>query len=64
MVTHTSKDFEQELRNLRERLCMMGGRCEQQIRRAMQALSERDNELAREVVATDRDIDRDETEID
>src|SRR5215207_3320518 len=64
MVTHTSKDFEQELRNLRERLCMMGGRCEQQIRRAMQALTERDNELARDVVATDRDIDRDETEID
>jgi phosphate transport system protein len=64
MVTHTSKDFEQELRNLRERLCMMGGRCEQQIRRAMQALTERDNELARDVVTTDHDIDRDETEID
>ena len=64
MVTHTSKDFEQELRNLRERLAMMGGRCEQQIRRAMQALGDRDNELAREVIAADRDIDRDEVEID
>jgi phosphate transport system protein len=64
MVTHTSKDFEQELRNLRERLCLMGGRCEQQIRRAMQALSDRDSELARDVVAADHEIDRDETEID
>jgi len=64
MVTHTSKDFEQELRNLRERLAMMGGRCEMQIRRAMQALSDRDSDLAREVIAADRDIDRDETEID
>jgi len=64
MVTHTSKDFEQELRNLRERLAMMGGRCEQQIRRAMQALSDRDSDLAREVISADREIDRDETEID
>ena len=64
MVTHTSKDFEQELRNLRERLCLMGGRCEQQIRRAMEALRDRDSELAREVIAADQEIDRDETDID
>ena len=53
MTTHTSKDFEQELRTLRERLCAMGGRCEQQIRRAMQALTDRDTEIAREVIAAD-----------
>jgi phosphate transport system protein len=64
MQTHTSKEFEQELRNLRERLAVMGGRCEQQIRRAMQAISDRDSELARDVVGTDQEIDRDETEID
>ena len=64
MASHTSKEFEQELRTLRERLCTMGGRCEQQIRRAMQALADRDNELAREVVAGDQAIDRDETDID
>jgi phosphate transport system protein len=63
-TTHTSKTFEQELRTLRERLCAMGGRCEQQIRKAMQALSDRDSELAREVIAADEAIDRDETEID
>ena len=64
MTTHTSKEFEQELRTLRERLCAMGGRCEQQIRRAMQALTDRDNELAREVIAADVASDRDEIEID
>jgi phosphate transport system protein len=64
MVTHTSKDFEHDLRNLRERLATMGGRCEQQIRFAMQALADRDSALARDVIAADHDIDRDETEID
>ena len=48
--THTSKDFETELRTLRERLCAMGGRCEQQITLAMQSLAERDDELARKVI--------------
>lgn len=64
MTSHTSKDFEQELRTLRERLCAMGGRCEQQITLAMQALTERDDEIARRVVANDEAIDRDESEID
>ena len=64
MTSHTSKDFETELRTLRERLCAMGGRCEQQITLAMQALLDRDDELARKVVAQDEAIDRDESEID
>ncbi len=62
--THTSKEFEAELRNLRERLASMGGKCEQQITLAMQALSDRDDELARKVVDGDHAIDRDESEID
>jgi phosphate transport system protein len=64
MTSHTNKDFETELRTLRERLCAMGGRCEQQIALAMQALIERDDDLARKVIAGDEAIDRDETEID
>ena len=64
MTSHTSKDFETELRTLRERLCAMGGRCEQQITLAMQALLDRDEELARKVVTQDEAIDRDESEID
>jgi len=64
ITTHTNKDFDAELRTLRERLCAMGGRGEQQILLAMQALTERDDELARKVIDNDQLIDRDETEID
>src|SRR5687767_5503936 len=64
MVTHTSKDFEQELRTLREKLATMGSRAEQQIALAMKALSDRDDELARQVIKADAAIDRDENEID
>lgn len=64
MTSHTSKDFEAELRTLRERLVVMGGRCEQQITLAMQALIERDDEMARKVITNDEQIDRDESEID
>jgi phosphate transport system protein len=62
--SHTSKDFETELRTLRERLCAMGGRCEAQITLAMQSLTDRDDELARKVIDNDVAIDRDENEID
>jgi phosphate transport system protein len=61
---HTSREFERELRTLRERLLAMGGRAEQQISRAMQALSRRDDTLAAQVIAEDERIDKDEKEID
>lgn len=64
MSSHTSKDFETELRTLRERLAAMGGRCELQITLAMQSLADRDDELARKVIDNDAAIDRDENEID
>ena len=64
MTSHTNKDFEAELRKLRERLAAMGGRCEQQIKLAMRALEERDDALARKVVEDDATIDRDESEVD
>jgi len=64
MKSHSNKEFEQELRTLRERLAAMGGRCEQQITLAMRALGDRDDDLARKVIAGDEAIDRDESEID
>lgn len=64
MTEHTSKDFEQELRTLRERLATMGEKAAQQIARAMQALAERDDELARAVIEGDAEIDRDENDVD
>lgn len=64
MASHTSKDFETELRTLRERLCAMGGRCEQQIGLAMEALGERNDDMARKVIEADQLIDKDENDID
>lgn len=61
---HTSKDFDQELRTLRERLATMGERAAQQIALAMRALGDKDDDLARQVIDGDRLIDRDENEVD
>jgi len=64
VTAHTSKDFEQELRTLRERLATMGEKAAQQIASAMKALPDRDDELARKVIDGDAEIDRDVVEID
>jgi len=64
MTAHTSKEFENELRTLREKLLVMGERAEGQITLAMQALTQHDDELARRVIANDAMIDKDELEID
>jgi len=64
MTAHTSKDFEQELRTLRERLATMGERAARQIALAMKALADKDDELARDVIKNDAHIDRDEIEVD
>src|SRR5262245_51367162 len=64
MLTHTDTGFEQELRNLGERLAKMGTRASSQISLAMQALNEKNDDLAREVIKADATIDHDETEID
>jgi len=64
MTAHTSKDFEQELRTLRERLATMGERAARQISLAMKALADKDDELARDVIKNDAQIDRDEVDVD
>jgi phosphate transport system protein len=64
MTAHTSKDFEQELRTLRERLATMGERSARQISLAMKALADKDDDLARDVIKNDAQIDRDEIDID
>jgi phosphate transport system protein len=64
MIGHTDKEFDSELRLLRERLTTMAERAAQQIALGMQALSERNDDLAREVVKGDATIDADESEID
>jgi phosphate transport system protein len=61
---HTSREFDRELRNLRDKLLAMGGRAEEQIGRAVQALVRRDEVLAEQVVADDEAIDQAEIGID
>ncbi len=61
---HTSREFDRELRTLRDKLLAMGGRAEEQIGRAVQALVKRDEALADQVIADDESIDQAEIGID
>ena len=61
---HTSREFDRELRTLRDKLLAMGGRAEEQIGRAVQALVKRDEQLAQEVIKDDAAIDQAEIGID
>jgi phosphate transport system protein len=64
MLEHTAKEFDQELRALRQRLEAMAGRASDQITNAMKALTDKDDRLAQEVISADSAIDDDENEID
>lgn len=64
MRTHTHLEFEAELRNLKDRLLAMGGRCEQMISIAVRAFEERDETQAREVMDADRRMNEDELAVD
>ncbi|MEZ4364199.1 MAG: phosphate signaling complex protein PhoU [Kofleriaceae bacterium] len=64
MTRHTSKEFEQELTTVRDRLVAMGRQADQQITDAMRALTEQDDVLAQGVVRADDALDRAELEID
>ncbi len=64
MRGHTHQEFEAELRNLKDRLLAMGGRCEQMISTALRAFEDRDETLAREVMEADRSMDEDEVVVD
>ena len=52
------------LDTLRDRVSLLGGEAETALQRAMQALTARDSELARQVLAHDDEIDQLELEID
>jgi phosphate transport system protein len=61
---HTNREYEQELRRLREQLLLMGAKVEEIIRGSIRALIERETALAEEMIAFDRKIDQLELEID
>ncbi|HSS44285.1 MAG TPA: phosphate signaling complex protein PhoU [Thermoanaerobaculia bacterium] len=50
--------FAEQLEELRRSLILMGGEVERQIQRAIEALTERDAEKARTVIAADEEIDQ------
>src|SRR5438128_2193744 len=58
------RHFHEELDALKQTLLAMGGLVEDQIRRVMRALIERDSELAQEVIDRDRQVNAYDVEID
>jgi phosphate transport system protein len=61
---HTSREFDRELRQLKDRLLAMGGRAEQQIERAMRGVLERNSFLAGQVIEDDVHVDEAEVGVD
>jgi phosphate transport system protein len=62
--THTSREYETELQKLRDRLLLMGAKVEEVIKGSMQALLERDGDLAKKMIQADRRINKLELSID
>jgi phosphate transport system protein len=58
------RHFHEELDALKQTILAMGGLVEDQIRRVMRALVERDDEQAKDVIARDREVNAYENEID
>jgi phosphate transport system protein len=63
-TTHTSRDFETELRELRAHILAMGARCERSVSLSLEAFWKGAAGSASEVEALDAQIDRDEMDID
>ncbi len=63
-ATHTDKAFEQDLRDLREKLLAMGAKVESEIARSVSALADRDSKLAEQVIKDDAEVNRLEVQID
>ena len=61
---HTDKAFEQDLRDLREKLLAIGAKVEANIADSVRALTERDSPLAQRVVESDAEVNRLEVDID
>ena len=63
-MEHTSKHYEGELKQLKESILVLGGTVEDMIARALRSLLERDPDLARRVIETDRAVDSGEIDVD
>jgi phosphate transport system protein len=58
------RHFHEELEALKQTLLAMGGLVEDQIRRVVRALVERDSELAQDVIERDREVNAYDVEVD
>ena len=63
-LKHTDREYENELRLLREQVLLMGARVEEMLAQAMRAFVDRDTELSRSMMENDRQIDQLELDID
>ncbi len=61
---HIVKSYDEELRRLSKTIVEMGGLAEAQLESALQAVVERDPELAARVIEGDKKVDQDEFEVD
>jgi len=58
MITrHIVSSFDQDLRGISARISEMGGLAEQQLAQSLEAIANRDTELAEQVIASDRRLD-------
>jgi phosphate transport system protein len=58
------RHLDDELSSLRDRVLLLGGEAERALDQAMSALTNRDTDMAREVLAHDDEVDRLEVEVD
>ena len=63
-LEHTDREYEGELRSLREQLLFMGAKVEEMLANCMKALVEKDSGLAHQMIEFDNDIDGLEVAID
>ncbi len=61
---HISRQYNEELEDIRTRVLAMGGLVEQQLKNAVQSLVERDTELAAQVILLDHEVNAMEVAID
>ena len=58
------RHFDDELKDLKEKILRMGGLAEEQVRGALRALIERDSDLARKIIENDRRVNALDVEVD
>lgn len=63
-MEHTSRQYERELQQLKEKILLLGGTVELMIASSMKSLLSRDSDLAKSVIASDPKVDAMELDID